>query len=372
MKRRFTKYPSNYVGAASETSGAAMRRKKREAEQKGTEGAELLATDGEWELWTPHTFEASVYLANKGGNKAIWDTAYEGGGSHYFDMYTEKGPLYIFINKATGEKYQSHPATKSWFFDAKDRNYGRDALEAFCCKHPAFAEFFDVKCDEDIEGCGDIKASTGVIASSCDYFIDNGAGLGTLGEKFTLGELKTEYYRLCAEDDPICAEYGSFEAWLDDTLDSGLLTCYNDYDTIDACGPVESCGDINACGDTRYAADMSNCINCSDDAVYELASNLVHDYFDSFIKDAEKNNLGFIVDDDIFVYAVDEAVNTGSFSECINFVVDAINADPDDDIDGIVDDMVDECVTTLYDMSDIIKLFKKYDKFKDMPDWYFD
>ena len=85
MKRTFTKYPSNYIGAASETSGAAMRRKKREAEQKGKEGAELLATDGEWELWTPHTFEASVYLANKGGNKAIWDTAYEGGGSRYFE-----------------------------------------------------------------------------------------------------------------------------------------------------------------------------------------------------------------------------------------------------------------------------------------------
>ena len=151
--RTFTKYPSNYVGAASETSGAAMRRKKREFEQKAKEGAELLATDGDWELWTPKTFEASVYLGRKGGVQARWDTCWSGDiHGRYFNVFNSKGPLYIFINKSTGEKYQYHPASrKDWFFDANDKYLGEQALVDFICEHPAFADYFGVECDEDYE-----------------------------------------------------------------------------------------------------------------------------------------------------------------------------------------------------------------------------
>ena len=148
--RTFTKYPSNYVGAASETSGAAMRRKKKEFEQKAKEGAELLATDGDWELWTPKTFEASVYLARKGVSRddaARWDTAYDGD-NYYFNWFTKKGPLYIFINKANPkEKYQYHEETNS-FYDQYDR---QSDFDSFICEHPAFAEYFGIECDEDQE-----------------------------------------------------------------------------------------------------------------------------------------------------------------------------------------------------------------------------
>lgn len=154
--RKFTKYPSNYVGAASETSGAAVRKQRR----AGKEGAKLLATDGEWELWTPETFEASIYLAGEGGKKAYWDTAYEGNGPRYFDYYTEKGPLYIFINKNNPEeKYQYHEETNS-FYDFKDH---RADFDSFICEHPAFADYFGVACD-DVEACGDIHASQDIEA----------------------------------------------------------------------------------------------------------------------------------------------------------------------------------------------------------------
>ena len=149
MKRRFTKYPSNYIGAASETSGAANRRRKREFEQKAREGAELLATDGEWELWTPHNYEASIYISRMGigndyTNRPRWDTAHEGY-DYYFKSYNDRGPLYIFVNTANpAEKYQSHPASKLWFVDINDHVYDEQALIDFLDEHPAFAEFFDV------------------------------------------------------------------------------------------------------------------------------------------------------------------------------------------------------------------------------------
>ena len=148
--RTFTKYPSNYVGAASETSGAAMRRRKREAaaaaEQAIADGADLLATDGDWELWTPKTFEASIALGRRGGVQAVWDTCWSGDfRGRYFDHYTKKGPLYIFINKSTGEKYQYHPASREdWFFDSRDRFADFDS---FICEHPAFADYFGVECE---------------------------------------------------------------------------------------------------------------------------------------------------------------------------------------------------------------------------------
>ena len=163
MKRSFTKYPSS-VQAASETSGAAMRRKKREADQRGREGSELLATDGEWELWTPKTWYGSVYLGKLySDERARWDTCALAE-PRWFENYNARGPLYVFVNKNTGEKYQSHPATNSWFYDMYDHPKGKQAFIDFIDEHPAFAEFFDV--DDDVESCTDIKASYSIPASN--------------------------------------------------------------------------------------------------------------------------------------------------------------------------------------------------------------
>lgn len=138
-----------------------MKRYIRSASDQGSgrQDAELLMTDGSWELWTPHTFEASIYLARKGADRnhwARWDTAYEGNGSWYFDQFTKKGPLYIFINKADPtNKYQYHAETDS-FYDWNDRPAD---FESFICEHPAFAEFFGIDCN-GVEACDKITAST--------------------------------------------------------------------------------------------------------------------------------------------------------------------------------------------------------------------
>ena len=141
--RQFTKYPSNYVSAASETSGAAMRRKNREAVQRGREGAELLLTDGDWELWTPKNWYGSVYLGGLySDTQALWDTCAKNGDPRWFDLYNNKGSLYIIVNKNTGDKYQAQFETDS-FFDAKDHNKGGiEGLRDFCADKPGIYDFF--------------------------------------------------------------------------------------------------------------------------------------------------------------------------------------------------------------------------------------
>jgi len=175
--RRFTKYPSDYVNANSRVLGSRGKKRKwaaleaegiAEAEQKGREGSELLATDGDWELWTPKTFDGAMWLTNirgkySTGDKAVWDIGYQGNGDRYFEYCSARGPIYIFINKSTGEKYISHPGTKAWFYDANDRPLGEQALIDFLDEHPAFAEIIDTP-DGDIEACTDITASYSIPA----------------------------------------------------------------------------------------------------------------------------------------------------------------------------------------------------------------
>lgn len=67
--------------------------------------------------------------------------------------------------------------------------------------------------DDTVEGCGSINASS---------YIDNGA-FGAIGEVYTREELKAMFNNLCAEGDPICNTYDSFESWFEDSLDSGLI-----------------------------------------------------------------------------------------------------------------------------------------------------
>ena len=77
------------------------------------EGAEVVYEDAEWKIVILHTKEAScIYGAN-----TRWCTA--GRGYNMFDYYNDKGPLYININKQTGDKYQFHFESRS-FMDAED------------------------------------------------------------------------------------------------------------------------------------------------------------------------------------------------------------------------------------------------------------
>ena len=64
-------------------------------------GAELLYTNDNWEVWTPHTYEGSKALRHG----AVWCTG--GDTPNFYNSYTEDGQLYIIINKNDkNEKYQ--------------------------------------------------------------------------------------------------------------------------------------------------------------------------------------------------------------------------------------------------------------------------
>jgi hypothetical protein len=77
------------------------------------EGVEVVYEDSEWKIVIPHTKEAScIYGAN-----TRWCTA--GREDNMFNYYNDKGPLYININKVTGDKYQFHFETNS-YMDAED------------------------------------------------------------------------------------------------------------------------------------------------------------------------------------------------------------------------------------------------------------
>ena len=77
------------------------------------EGADVVYEDDEWKIVIPHTEEASCIY----GAQTRWCTA--GREDNMFDYYNKQGPLYININKVTGEKYQFHFETNS-YMDADD------------------------------------------------------------------------------------------------------------------------------------------------------------------------------------------------------------------------------------------------------------
>ena len=78
------------------------------------EGAEVVYEDGEWKIVIPYTKEASCIY----GAHTKWCTA--GREDNMFDYYNKQGPLYININKVTGDKYQFHFESSS-FMDAEDK-----------------------------------------------------------------------------------------------------------------------------------------------------------------------------------------------------------------------------------------------------------
>ena len=98
--------------------------------------AEKVFEDDRWEVWVPHTYEASCKL----GRGTQWCTATTET-RDYFDGYTRDGKLYININKATGEKYQFHFESES-FMDADDEEIN---LEEFFMENMDLAKFYKDK-----------------------------------------------------------------------------------------------------------------------------------------------------------------------------------------------------------------------------------
>ena len=119
----------------------------------------FLCSDGVWECWTPLTHAGSISLAQSGGEKARWCTAYTNN-DYYFNYYTQGnrgGPLYIFLNTSNPEeKYQLHFESNSWF-DIEDNSLGMDQFYEFISDKPAFLDYFKV---DDIDG---IKCRLGVV-----------------------------------------------------------------------------------------------------------------------------------------------------------------------------------------------------------------
>ena len=56
------------------------------------------------------------------------------------------------------------------------------------------------------------------------YYIDEGAGLTEYGDILSLNELGNIYDTLVSDEDPIASQYDSFDSWLQDTVNSGLLS----------------------------------------------------------------------------------------------------------------------------------------------------
>lgn len=73
-----------------------------------------LYEDEIWLVVSPNSYEASCYW----GDGTEWCTAYKDD-ADYYNRYASDGPLYININKQTGEKYQFHFESDS-FMDSYD------------------------------------------------------------------------------------------------------------------------------------------------------------------------------------------------------------------------------------------------------------
>lgn len=135
-----------------------MKRKRLAGEDTGdiTE----LVSEGDWTVYTPNTWAGAIALAMEGvdtsrpytgygapddNRKAEWCTAGEKD-SHWYNHYTSRGPLYVFINsKDPINKFQSCPASGSWWFDKYDHEHGKRAFLDFCSEHPVIGDFFEVK-----------------------------------------------------------------------------------------------------------------------------------------------------------------------------------------------------------------------------------
>lgn len=152
------------VGNLPLTEKELAKQKQKAAHHASDNDKQFNCSDGVWECWTPLTHAGSISLAQKGGDKARWCTAYTND-DYYFNMYTKgtrAGKLYIFLNTSDPkEKYQLHFESNSWF-DIDDHSLGMDRFYEFISDKPVFSEYFKV---EDI---GNLKCRAGVIVSITD------------------------------------------------------------------------------------------------------------------------------------------------------------------------------------------------------------
>lgn len=137
---------------------AHKRAKEAALEGEATGDIKHLVSDGEWDVYTPNTWAGAIALAmegvdktqdyspnNESNMKARWCTAGETD-DHWYRSYTSRGPLYVFINKNDPiNKFQSCPASNSWWFDKNDRELGKRAFLQFMEEHPAIGSFFEVR-----------------------------------------------------------------------------------------------------------------------------------------------------------------------------------------------------------------------------------
>ena len=111
----------------------------------------------------------------------------------------------------------------------------------------------------------------------------------------------------------------------------------------------------------------SKAITCT--SLEEQARDIVIKTIEERIEEAGEG-LGFI-DGDTFAFAQDEVVYTGSLSEIVQAVESELNDYPDSDTDDLRD-VIFDYMRMLYDMGDIVDLFKEHGKLNQMPSWYFD
>lgn len=71
---------------------------------------DVVFENDDWFVLIPKSMEASIYW----GSKTKWCTATKTIENNRFEQYSEKGPLYININKNTGAKYQFSFADGEW------------------------------------------------------------------------------------------------------------------------------------------------------------------------------------------------------------------------------------------------------------------
>ena len=76
--------------------------------------ADFPYEDAIWKIVIPKSYEASCYW----GNGTDWCTATREN-DYYYNLYSKQGPLFININKNTGEKYQFHFESEQ-FMDSDD------------------------------------------------------------------------------------------------------------------------------------------------------------------------------------------------------------------------------------------------------------
>lgn len=140
------------VGNRPLTEKERAKQLKKQAHHAGDDDKKFCVADGVWEVWQPLTKAGSISLAQAGGHKARWCTAYDGD-DHWWNSYTSRGPLYIFLNTTNpDEKYQLHFQSDSWF-DIDDRSLGMPAFYQFCSEHPAIGDYFEVKLVDGMQLC---------------------------------------------------------------------------------------------------------------------------------------------------------------------------------------------------------------------------